>query len=210
MRFVEVGALRLGPRWGRTLIASHGFALIVGISLVLYAGRYGASHPWLAVAWASACAMVPLFWAAVMATDCARLSESRAEYALEARRQRAAADALIEQKRAAEAANRAKSDFLASMSHELRTPLNAVIGFSELMVHEAFGPVGHERYRGYAKDIHASGSHLLQIINDILDIAKAESGSFELLEEEFDCREVIGETITMLRQRIADAGLHAR
>src|SRR5581483_9152800 len=102
----------------------------------------------------------------------------------------------------AEAASRAKSDFLASMSHELRTPLNAVIGFSEMMVQEAFGPVGHERYRGYVKDIHDSGSHLLQIINDILDIAKAESGSFELVEEDFDCREVIGETITMLRQRI--------
>ncbi|HEX5278934.1 MAG TPA: ATP-binding protein [Micropepsaceae bacterium] len=115
--------------------------------------------------------------------------------------------ALAEARDAAEAASRSKTDFLASMSHELRTPLNAVIGFSEMMASETLGPIGHERYRGYAKDIHDSGSHLLAIINDILDVAKAESGTFELFEEIFDCREAITEAAMMLRQRISEAGL---
>jgi len=85
----------------------------------------------------------------------------------------------------AEAANRTKSEFLANMSHELRTPLNAVIGFSEIIRLEMFGPVG-ERYRGYATAIFNSGSHLLELINEILDLSKLEAGQFELSEEEID------------------------
>jgi signal transduction histidine kinase len=85
----------------------------------------------------------------------------------------------------AEAANRTKSEFLANMSHELRTPLNAVIGFSEMIKVEMFGPVS-ERYRGYAADIFNSGSHLLELINEILDLSKLEAGQFELSEEEID------------------------
>jgi signal transduction histidine kinase len=88
-------------------------------------------------------------------------------------------------KEGAEAANRAKSEFLANMSHELRTPLNAVIGFSEMIKVEMFGPVT-ERYRGYAEDIYNSGSHLLGLINEILDLSKLEAGQFELHEEEVD------------------------
>jgi len=80
----------------------------------------------------------------------------------------------------AQAANRAKSEFLANMSHELRTPLNAIIGFSEAMFWQLDGPLGSKRYTEYAKDIHQSGSHLLEIINDILDIAKVEAGKLEL------------------------------
>jgi signal transduction histidine kinase len=91
-------------------------------------------------------------------------------------------EALRRTKEAAEAANRAKSDFLAHMSHELRTPLNAVIGFSEIIARELFGPVGEKRYAEYARDIHASGTHLLNVIGDILDISKAESGSTEIDE----------------------------
>ncbi|MCM0021630.1 MAG: PAS-domain containing protein, partial [Tagaea sp.] len=89
---------------------------------------------------------------------------------------RHAEDALREAKDQAETASRTKSEFLANMSHELRTPLNAVIGFSEIIHQEIFGPVGEARYVDYAKDIHASGTHLLQVINDILDISKAEAG----------------------------------
>lgn len=82
-------------------------------------------------------------------------------------------------------ANKSKSEFLATMSHELRTPLNAIIGFSEIIMRELFGPLGNDRYTDYAKDIHHSGSHLLAIINDILDLAKAESGKLKLSEDEF-------------------------
>jgi signal transduction histidine kinase len=88
-------------------------------------------------------------------------------------------------KEGAEAANRTKSEFLANMSHELRTPLNAVIGFSEMIKVEMFGPVT-ERYRGYADDIYNSGTHLLGLINEILDLSKLEAGQFELHEEEID------------------------
>jgi two-component system cell cycle sensor histidine kinase PleC len=80
----------------------------------------------------------------------------------------------------AEAANASKTAFLANMSHELRTPLNAILGFSEIIAEECFGPVGNERYRDYAGDIHASGAHLLSLINDLLDIAKIEAGRMEI------------------------------
>jgi signal transduction histidine kinase len=86
----------------------------------------------------------------------------------------------------AEAASQAKSDFLATMSHELRTPLNAVIGFSQIMMGETLGPIGSPQYRVYAKDIHDSGVHLLEIINDILDLSKAEAGKLELDEDWVD------------------------
>ena len=83
-------------------------------------------------------------------------------------------------KDAAENANRTKSMFLANMSHELRTPLNAVIGFSEIMREEMFGPVGDVRYRDYTRMIHDAGEHLLELINDILDMSKIEAGKFEI------------------------------
>jgi|CXWL01.1.fsa_nt_gi signal transduction histidine kinase len=76
-------------------------------------------------------------------------------------------------------ANRAKSDFLSSMSHELRTPLNSIIGYSDLIRHETFGPIMPERYAGYVEDIASSGAHLLKMINDLLDLAKIEAGKRE-------------------------------
>jgi signal transduction histidine kinase/ActR/RegA family two-component response regulator len=107
----------------------------------------------------------------------------------------------------AETANRAKSEFLATMSHELRTPLNAVIGFSEMMVKEVFGPIGHQNYKDYAKDIHDSGSHLIEIINDILDISKAEAGKLQLSESEVDCRELIVASCRLVRPRLQQSKL---
>jgi PAS domain S-box-containing protein len=91
-----------------------------------------------------------------------------------------AAEELTQARRQAEQASAAKSDFLARVSHEIRTPLNAIIGFSEVMMEERFGPVGNERYREYLKDIHASGGHLLSLINDLLDLSKIEAGKLEL------------------------------
>ena len=105
----------------------------------------------------------------------------------------------------AEAASRSKSEFLANMSHELRTPLNAVIGFSQAMMGEIQGPL-NERYRGYAKDICASGSHLLAIINDILDLSKAEAGKLKLFEEPVDIATIVDQSCRFLRLRATEAG----
>jgi signal transduction histidine kinase len=110
-------------------------------------------------------------------------------------------------KEAAESANRAKSEFLATMGHELRTPLNAVIGFSEIMLAEVLGPIGNDQYKGYLRDIHAGGNHLLEVINNILDLAKAEAGRLELLEQRVEVPALIDTVLRMLRPRAADAGL---
>jgi signal transduction histidine kinase len=107
----------------------------------------------------------------------------------------------------AEAANLAKSSFLAAMSHELRTPLNAIIGFSEMMQHEVLGELGNDQYRSYVGDIHASGSHLLQIINDILDLSKAEAGKLTLEEELFDLRDPIRAVTQLTSVRLPECGL---
>jgi PAS domain S-box-containing protein len=93
-------------------------------------------------------------------------------------------------KEEAEAANRAKSAFLNTMSHELRTPLNAVLGFAEVLRDELFGPLGNPRYKDYVLDIHKSGAHLLDIIGDILDLTKIESGNLSLSEQTVDMADV--------------------
>ena len=108
----------------------------------------------------------------------------------------------------AESANRAKSDFIATMSHELRTPLNAVIGFSEMMIHEVYGPLGHQNYKEYATDIHDSGTHLLEVINDILDISKAESRALSLTEATINCQELIAASCRLLRPRLEKSELN--
>ncbi len=113
---------------------------------------------------------------------------------------RARTTQLIKAKEDAETANRAKTEFLANMSHELRTPLNAIMGFSELMEQQLLGPLS-EKYRGYAGSIHASGAHLLQIINDILDIARIESGDAELIEEIFTPLSAAESSVRLIEQR---------
>jgi cell cycle sensor histidine kinase DivJ len=106
---------------------------------------------------------------------------------------------LIAAKLRAEDANRAKSTFLANMSHELRTPLNAVIGFAEIIKDELLGAINEPRYRNYAEDIHISGKHLLQLINDILDMTKVEAGTYRLREDVFDVAKVVGEAVAQVR-----------
>lgn len=115
--------------------------------------------------------------------------------------------ALLEAKLQAERANRAKSEFLANMSHELRTPLNAVIGFAEVIAEEMFGEVGNDRYRAYGRDIAASGSHLLELINDILDLSKAESGRLSLVAETLCPRDVVETCLRMVAGQAAEAGV---
>jgi signal transduction histidine kinase len=92
-------------------------------------------------------------------------------------------------------ANRAKSEFLANMSHELRTPLNAVIGFSDIIRSQMYGSPGDSRYVEYAEDIHASGTHLLAIINDILNLSKVEAGKLELSESRFQLKSIVEDCI---------------
>ena len=114
---------------------------------------------------------------------------------------------LIGALREAAAANQAKSAFLAAMSHELRTPLNAVIGFSEMLATEVFGPLGAARYREYAKDIHASGTHLLSLINDILDLSRIDSGDARLEECDLDLHDIVGDCLRMVDGQARAAGL---
>src|SRR5262245_42549794 len=116
-------------------------------------------------------------------------------------------DVLKSAKTASDDANRAKVEFLAKISHELRTPLNAIIGFSELMINDVLGPLGNEQYRSYVKDIHASGRHLLDIINDILDFAKAEAGQLLLYESDCDVRQVAVAIDRLIGPRARDAGI---
>ncbi|MBV8650708.1 MAG: PAS-domain containing protein [Alphaproteobacteria bacterium] len=101
----------------------------------------------------------------------------------------------------AEVANRSKSEFLANMSHELRTPLNAIIGFSDILRSEKFGPIANPKYLEYARDVHASGVHLLDLINDVLDMSKIEAGKLELFEEEVPVPELVSACLSMVRER---------
>lgn len=110
-------------------------------------------------------------------------------------------------KETAELADRTKTEFLANISHELRTPLNAVLGFAEAIRGEMFGPVGQPKYVEYADDIHKSGTLLLEIINDILDLSKIEAGKMPLEEEEVVVAEVVEQCARMMHERVANAGL---
>lgn len=113
-------------------------------------------------------------------------------------------------RRQAEDASLAKSRFLATMSHELRTPLNAIMGFSDVMKNEMMGPLGTPIYKDYARDIHDSGSHLLGLINEILDLSRIEAGRYELNEEELDLSEVGRECERLLTLRARKRGIRIR
>jgi two-component system, cell cycle sensor histidine kinase PleC len=112
-----------------------------------------------------------------------------------------------EARRRAEAANIAKSRFLAQMSHELRTPLNAILGFSEVMKSEIFGPHNVPAYKDYAGDIHNSGVHLLGLINEILDLSRIEAGRYELNEEPVSLVHVVGQCSHLLQMRARSRSL---
>jgi signal transduction histidine kinase len=113
-------------------------------------------------------------------------------------------------KDAAEQANRMKSMFLATMSHELRTPLNAVIGFSDVMHLEMLGPIGNARYREYTSHIHDAGKHLLDLINDILDMSKIEAGRHELHHEPVGLGELAHDCVGLMSERASQGGITLR
>jgi PAS domain S-box-containing protein len=110
-----------------------------------------------------------------------------------------AAEELTQARSLAERASSQKTEFLARISHEIRTPLNAIIGFSELIMDEKFGPVGNERYRDYLRDINRSGNHVLDLVNDLLDISKIEAGEQEMNYEAVSLNETLAETVAMMQ-----------
>ncbi len=114
---------------------------------------------------------------------------------------------LREAKEAADLANQTKSHFLANMSHELRTPLNAIVGFSELMRDQMFGPIGNRRYAGYVDDINASGRHLLNVVNEVLDLSKLEARSMQLGHDKIDPVALARDCVKLVETLAASAGV---
>ncbi len=106
---------------------------------------------------------------------------------------------LEEARCAAERASALKSDFLAKVSHEIRTPLNAIIGFAEVMMQERFGPLGSDRYKEYLGDIHSSGTHVMSLVNDLLDLSKIEAGKMELAPQAIDVNRIISECVALMQ-----------
>ncbi|MBN8606766.1 MAG: PAS domain-containing sensor histidine kinase [Caulobacterales bacterium] len=136
-----------------------------------------------------------------------RLSDALTRAESQEYRIKALAKEAHEERQKAEEASRAKSTFLANMSHELRTPLNAVIGFSEIMAKELFGPIGNDQYKQYSTDIFDSGNHLLDLINDILDMAKIEANKLTLTPRPLDPSVAIEQAVRLTKRKAEEKGL---
>ena len=106
---------------------------------------------------------------------------------------------MVEARDQAQRDSLAKSQFLAKVSHEIRTPLNAILGFTEVIMDERFGPIGNARYKEYLADIHASGAHVMSLVNDLLDLSKIESGRLELDIAAVDANRVVSECVAMIQ-----------
>ena len=188
----QAPSLRTGEQRIYSYRAVDGFQLIVSVSMA----RAMALAPWYdrirITGMVSALALLGSF----LATSFLWRQSARVR-----RQERIAQEARL----AAEHSSRSKSEFLAHMSHELRTPMNAVIGFTEMIRTEVFGPVGSPKYQEYLRDIAASGQHLLHVVNNILDLAKVEAGKWEMEETVSDLRELCEATAQMVRERARSA-----
>jgi signal transduction histidine kinase len=189
-----------------------GLVIALTVSFVLVLTGHGPAT--LAVhAMAQRIAMIQLFYAVVGFTIIlagAALEERRKlerGLAMSVRRAEASREEAFLAKEVAEKASHAKSSFLANMSHELRTPLNAVLGFSEIIHTQMFGPVGDDRYRDYAGLINGAGTHLLDLIGDILDMSKIEAGKLELHREGVDTAVLVRECTELMAERSSAGGI---
>ncbi len=200
------------------------FAAVAGVATsVLYfaatlaTGRLSGSALGLEVfvhAIANAFGIFTVYRAAVLRRRQFALNEAQADLnrRLEAQARQLAAQAqeLEHARDAALRANGAKSEFLAYMSHELRSPMNAIVGFSEMMKREVMGPISPPKYREYADDIHGSARHLLSLINDILDLSKAEAGKLQLNEDQVDVAAAAEAAHRLVEVRAEDAHILLR
>jgi len=146
-------------------------------------------------------------WDGQTAAEIARLRARVRELEMQAEEVARTAAEVARAKDQAEAANRAKTEFLAMMSHELRTPLNAILGFSEIIRGEALGPLGVPDYKDFAGDIYASGAHLLSLINEMLDLAKVEAGMVELNDDEIDLPTMLDDVVRIVARTAPAAGV---
>ena len=112
---------------------------------------------------------------------------------------RASGNELETLRREAERSSALKSEFLAKVSHEIRTPLNAILGFTDIIMEERFGPINNERYKEYMKDIHASGQHVMSLVNDLLDLSRIEAGGLDLNLQPVDVNALVGESVTTMQ-----------
>lgn len=127
----------------------------------------------------------------------------------ELERQIKARDEAMSMMKQADESNTAKSEFLATISHELRTPLNAILGFSDMIRGSYFGPV-NEKYTDYANDIHSSGTHLLSLVDDLLDLSRIDAGKHDLEIQDADIREVISDCVKLMQQRVSESGINLK
>jgi signal transduction histidine kinase len=199
MHFTGMSAVTYRPDSGVTVPN----ALVDPMSLAIAVGAVGA----LIVALGMVGAIVDYYLARREVGEAERLRRYIAELEETKRSLEATSQTLSHALVAAEAASETKAQFLASMSHELRTPLNAIIGFSDFLIMEAFGPIGNQRYRDYVKDIRESGTLLLSLINDILDLSRLDAGQATLRDEILDLGDVIAEAVRMVRVQANDAGV---
>lgn len=192
----------LDVRYGTAKIAYFHFPLLGAACAIIGLGALWAFQGWQAMQESAlAAVLASTLVATVLGTLLLheiRRHETEQELRESEARLAAQASELAEARDNAERANRAKSAFLANMSHELRTPLNAILGFSEIISLESFGPIGVPRYKEYAGDIHSSGAHLLSLINDVLDVAKIESGKMEIAPGLLDAKKAFEVALKLL------------